>query len=112
MRLAAAISIIALVVASAAFARGKAPDSPPPVVTLGQVIERQLPAMIPKFAAQRSIPAGLADREWAIRNTFPSFGLYGCSFSFYGCYFGSYGFGGGYGCFASGASIETGDTLP
>ena len=105
-------SILAL--AGVAAARDVAPADRPESPVLGQVIDRSKPgpANSPRFLAQRSVPAGLAERQWAIQNTSPTFGFYGFGYfpSFWGAGYGCYGFGFG-GNWAPGTSIQDG-SLP
>jgi len=110
-------ALILLVLGTAGFAaaRDVAPADRPESPVLGQVIDRRQPAALnsPKFLAQRSIPAGLAERQWAIQNTLPTFGCYGFGYFPWNCW-------GWHGCYSigfcntwlPGTSIQTGSLPP
>jgi len=98
--------------AAVAAARDVAPADRPVSPVLGQVIDRRQPAPLnsPKFLAQRSVPAGLAERQWAIQNTMPASGCYGFGYFPWGYWggYGCYGFGFGGGTWLPGTSIADG----
>ena len=107
--------IVLLGIASAGIARDIAPTDRPQPPVLGQVIDRTRPAVVPKFLAQRAVPAGMADRAGAIQFTSLAFGYGGIScgfgyarFSYLGGCGPGFGFGGNW---APGVSFE-GGSLP